>query len=185
MKIVVFLPKWNSRIALATLAWEIRQKVQPLHFKQHNYSTTHFAEVCKTGCERNRLQGEAVPSLVCLSQQYDPVILCMHKVLLPSKAWSTYVCEAHLHVHALCEPFPQPICSLPWNLAELCNLREVWLVRCSVPWNWFLLQQDWQEDQSLGIKWKELFGFCLLKCFCFPPFFSSISILILNYSIRQ
>lgn len=49
------------------------------------------------GCERKRLQGEALQSLAHLKHQYDPLILYMHKVLLswrskvvlPMFAWST------------------------------------------------------------------------------------------------
>lgn len=73
-------------------------------------------------------------------------------VQLAQQGYAACVFTAHLHVRAICEPFPQPIYSLPRDLAEFCNLREVWFVRCSVKWNWFVLQQDWWEDQSLGIK---------------------------------
>lgn len=69
------------------------------------------------------------------------------------------------------ESSPQPIYSLPSDLAEFCNLTKVWLVRCNIKWNWFVLQQDWWEDQRLGVKYKEVFGFCVLKCFYFPYYF--------------
>lgn len=99
-KVSFLLPNWNSKIGLAGLVWEAKQKVQPFYLKWLSYSplcTSRAREVGRMGCERKRLQGKALQSLAHLKQQYDPLILYMHKVLLswPSKVvlpmfvWST------------------------------------------------------------------------------------------------
>lgn len=125
----------------------------------NNCFTTHFAQmgpwrwagwvVRGTGCKEKQCNLLHVFNNNMTLWYYicTNVLLCLH-----GKVVATYACVAHLHIRAICEPFPQPIYSLPRDLAEFCNLREVWLVRCSIKWNWFVLQPDWWEDQSLGIK---------------------------------